>query len=51
VSANEWQGRVFVPDMGRTYYSTIKRLDPNQLIISGCIFGGLICKSQIWHRV
>lgn len=46
-----WQGRVFVPDMGKTYYSTITLLDPNSLKISGCILGGLICKSQIWRRV
>ena len=46
-----WQGRVFVPDMGRTYYSTIRLLDPNSLKISGCILGGLICKSQVWRRV
>lgn len=46
-----WQGRVFVPDMGKTYYSTIKLLNPNALRISGCIWGGLICKSQVWRRV
>lgn len=45
-----WQGRVFVPDMGKTYYSTIRLLNPNALKISGCIWGGLICKSQIWRR-
>lgn len=48
---SKWEGRVFVPDMGRTFYSTITRLDPASLKISGCILGGLICKSQIWHRV
>jgi uncharacterized protein (DUF2147 family) len=45
-----WQGRLFVPDMGRTFYSTITRLDPQALKISGCILGGLICKAQVWHR-
>lgn len=48
--ANRWQGRVFVPDMGRTFYSTITRLDANAFRISGCVLGGLVCKSQIWHR-
>ena len=47
---NRWQGHVFVPDMGRTFYSTITREDPGVLRISGCILGGLICKSQLWHR-
>lgn len=45
-----WQGRVFVPDWNESFYSRIQELGPNQLKISGCIFGGLICKSQIWTR-
>ncbi len=45
-----YQGQVFVPDMGRTFYSTIKQNGANSLRISGCILGGLICKSQDWHR-
>lgn len=48
--SNRWQGRVFVPDMGRTFYSTISRDEPGALRISGCILGGLICKSQLWHK-
>jgi uncharacterized protein (DUF2147 family) len=46
----KWQGRVYVPDMGRSYYSTIQQEGPNSLKISGCILGGWICKSQIWQR-
>ena len=49
-SPTSWTGRVFVPDMGRTFYSRITQLDPNALRISGCILGGLVCKSQVWHR-
>lgn len=49
-ASDRWQGRVFVPDMGRTFYSTITRVDPRALRISGCIIGGLICKSQVWRR-
>lgn len=49
-SAGRWQGQVYVPDMGRSFFSTIQQLDPNSLRISGCILGGLICKSQIWRR-
>lgn len=45
-----WRGRVYVPDMGRTFYSTINVEGPDALRISGCILGGLICKSQLWHR-
>ena len=50
-SVNKWQGRVFVPDRNASYYSTIKQLNANQLKISGCILGGLLCKSQVWTRV
>jgi uncharacterized protein (DUF2147 family) len=46
-----WHGRVYVPDMGRTFQSTIAVQDPKDLRISGCIFGGLICKTQIWRRL
>jgi uncharacterized protein (DUF2147 family) len=48
---DKWQGKVFVPDRNASYYSTIKQLNANQLKISGCILGGLLCKSQVWTRV
>lgn len=47
----KWTGRVYVPDRGETYYSTIQQLDPNRLKISGCILHGWLCKSQVWRRV
>jgi len=50
-AANKWQGRVFVPDRNASYYSTIKQIDANHLKISGCILGGLLCKSQVWSRI
>ncbi|AJP74141.1 DUF2147 domain-containing protein [Sphingomonas hengshuiensis] len=46
-----WSGTVFVPDMGRSFTSRIVQVSPNLLRISGCILGGLICKSQDWTRV
>lgn len=49
-STREWHGQVYVPDMGETFYSRIVQLDPNSLKISGCILGGLICKSQVWQK-
>lgn len=48
--AGRWTGRVYVPDMGRTFSSTIQQLDANRLKISGCLIGGWFCKSQIWQR-
>ena len=50
-SPDNWTGRVFVPDWGRSFYSTIHRLNPGALKIRGCILGGWVCRSQIWHRL
>ncbi len=49
--AGKWTGRVYVPDRGESYYSTIEQVDPNRLKISGCILHGLLCKSQLWRRM
>jgi uncharacterized protein (DUF2147 family) len=46
-----WEGHVFVPDMGHVFFSRIAELSPNQIRISGCILGGLLCKSQVWTRL
>lgn len=45
-----WTGQVYVPDQGRRFYSTIEQKGPNDLRISGCILGGLLCKRQDWTR-
>jgi uncharacterized protein (DUF2147 family) len=48
---NSWSGTVFVPDMGKRFYSEIEQIDANDMKVKGCILHGLICKSQIWHRI
>lgn len=48
--ARRWTGRVFVPDMGRSFSSTIEQLSAHDLKIQGCLIGGFLCKSQTWHR-
>lgn len=45
-----WQGRVLVPDMGRTFSSRLTLVDIDRLKVSGCVLGGLLCKSQVWTR-
>lgn len=47
---DRWTGKVYVPDEGRRFYSTIQIEGPDRLRISGCILGGLICKHQEWTR-
>lgn len=48
---SEWTGEVFVPDMNSTYGSTIAMVNDQTMRVKGCVLGGLICKSQDWHRV
>lgn len=50
-SAVRWTGTVYVPDMGRSFYSHIVVVSPTKLRISGCVLGGWICKSQEWTRL
>ena len=45
-----WSGQVFVPDMNRSFGSTIQMVDADTLNVKGCLIGGFICKSQIWRR-
>lgn len=49
-ASGAWEGRVFVPDMKRKFFSRIEQAGPDRLKISGCILGGLLCKSQYWTR-
>ena len=46
-----WIGTVFVPDMGRSFASKIDLIGADRIKVSGCILGGLICKSQVWTRI
>lgn len=46
-----WTGTVYVPDLGRRFYSEIDQLSDTELKVKGCVLGGLICKSQVWTRI
>lgn len=46
-----WAGKLYVPDMGRTVSSRIRLSAPDRLTISGCLVGGLLCRSQEWRRI
>ncbi len=50
-SGGGWSGSLFVPDQGQTVESTVRVAGPNQLEISGCLIGGVLCKTQVWTRV
>jgi uncharacterized protein (DUF2147 family) len=45
-----WEGRAFVPDIGDEFESEMVQTGPNEIEVNGCRFGGLVCKTQVWHR-
>ena len=46
-----WNGRVFVPDVGRSFSGSLKPAGPNNMVASGCLLGRFLCKSQTWTRI
>ncbi len=49
--AGQWhKGTIWAPDDDKTYKSKMSLVDGG-LSVSGCVFGGLICRSQTWLRV
>ena len=46
-----WHGKVFVPDMNRTFSGTMILVDANTLKGTGCALGGIVCKTQILTRI
>lgn len=47
--ASQWSGSAFNPEDGRTYSGTMS-VSGNILTTSGCVLGGLICRSVTWSR-
>ncbi len=47
-----WRGgEIYNPEDGKTYSSKLELVDSNTLEVSGCVFFGLLCKTQTWTRV
>lgn len=44
-----WTGSAFNPEDGKTYTGKMS-LSGNTLTTSGCVMGGMICKSTTWTR-
>ena len=47
---NKYAGNITDPANDKTY-SGKATLSGTSLKMSGCVLGGLICKSQIWHKL
>lgn len=47
--ANAWTGKAFNPEDGKTYSGRMT-LSGNTITTSGCVLGGMICRSVSWRR-
>jgi uncharacterized protein (DUF2147 family) len=47
----KWSGRIFDPNSGSTYDSTIALKGADSLRVQGCAFGGMFCGGQTWTRL
>jgi uncharacterized protein (DUF2147 family) len=48
---DKWTGRIFDPNSGSNYDSTIALKGPDTLRVQGCALGGMFCGGQTWSRV
>jgi hypothetical protein len=48
---DKWSGRIFDPNTGSTYDSTIALKGTDSLRVQGCAFGGMFCGGQTWTRI
>jgi uncharacterized protein (DUF2147 family) len=46
-----FRGKVFVPDIRKTFAGTLSFAGGNTMVGTGCVLFGMICKSQTWSRV
>ncbi len=47
---NKWSGKAFNPEDGKTYSGTMA-LNGSSLTTSGCVLGGIICRSVNWKKL
>lgn len=48
--ANSWSGKAFNPEDGKTYSGKMT-ISGNTMTTSGCVLGGMICRSVSWRKV
>jgi uncharacterized protein (DUF2147 family) len=48
---DKWSGRIYDPNSGSTYDSTIALKGSDNLRVQGCAFGGMFCGGQTWSRL
>lgn len=45
-----WKGKAFDPRDGNTYSGKLTMSGGDSLTVTGCVLGGLICRTQSWAR-
>ena len=48
---NRWAGSLYNPQDGKTYNGNMTLGSASSMSLSGCVLGGLICRSQTWTKV
>jgi uncharacterized protein (DUF2147 family) len=48
---DKWTGRIYDPNTGSIYDSTIALKGSDSLRVQGCAFGGMFCGGQTWSRL
>ncbi|MBN9669762.1 DUF2147 domain-containing protein [Roseibium aggregatum] len=48
--SNQWKGKVYNAEDGKTYTGFIELTSANKLKLEGCVLGGLVCKGETWSR-
>jgi len=46
-----WKGKVFVPDLNRTFAGTAEHIDATTMRARGCVLPIVACKAQLWTRL
>jgi len=44
------RGKIYAPDTKKWYKSKMTLQADDKLKVSGCVLGGVICRSQLWTR-
>lgn len=45
-----WKGRLFVPDLNKHSKVSLRSLGQDEVKITGCAIGRLVCESEVWTR-
>jgi len=49
-NGKKYSGKLYNPKDGKTYSGKITPVSASSIKLAGCVFGGLICKSQTWRK-